>query len=220
MSSTSVGADTRERILAAAVRRISSEGIESVAISRIAMDAGVSSSLVHYHFDTREELLGQALQYSYERAGTNRTEIDRLMQGATHAQRVAAVVDQCIPTTPELQQDWMLWMELWLRAARHPELHAIAEAMYARLHEWLADELAAGIEAGEFSPCDVDDLADRTIALLDGLGVRVLIGDRTISFERTRVSAIRRLADELGVSRSDFERLDVGSPAYLNGRPK
>ena len=40
----------RERILAAAVRRIASEGIDGVRIARIAMDAGVSTSLVHYHF--------------------------------------------------------------------------------------------------------------------------------------------------------------------------
>ncbi len=204
MSSSVAGADTRERILAAAVRRIASEGIDGVRIARIAMDAGVSSSLVHYHFDTREELLGQALDYSYERAGTNRTEIDQIPD-ATHAQRLAAVVEQCIPTTPELQEDWLLWMELWLRAVRHPELAPVAEGLYARLHAWFADELAAGIAAGEFQPCDVDGLADRTIALLDGLGVRVLIGDRTVSFAGVREAALTQLAESVGVDRSALD---------------
>ncbi|MGO9821047.1 MAG: TetR family transcriptional regulator, partial [Solirubrobacteraceae bacterium] len=40
----------RERILGAAARRIASEGIDGVRIARIAIDAGVSTSLVHYHF--------------------------------------------------------------------------------------------------------------------------------------------------------------------------
>jgi AcrR family transcriptional regulator len=204
MSSPVAGADTRERILAAAVRRIASEGIDGVRIARIAMDAGVSSSLVHYHFDTREELLGQALDYSYERAGTNRTEVDQIPD-ATHAQRLAAVVEQCIPTTPELQEDWLLWMELWLRAVRHPELAPVAEGLYARLHAWFADELAAGITAGEFRSCDVDGLADRTIALLDGLGVRVLIGDRTVSFAGVREAALTQLAEALGLDRSALD---------------
>jgi len=204
MSSSVAGADTRERILAAAVRRIASEGIDGVRIARIAMDAGVSSSLVHYHFDTREELLGQALHYSYERAGTNRTELEQIPD-ATHAQRLAAIVDQCIPTTPELQEDWLLWMELWLRAVRHPELAPVAEGLYARLHEWFADELTAGVAAGEFQPCDVDGLADRTIALLDGLGVRVLIGDRTVSFAGIRGVALTQLANELGLDRSALD---------------
>ena len=59
----------RERILAAAVERIASDGIDEVRIARIAMDAGVSTSLVHYHFETRDALLEQALEYSYELAG-------------------------------------------------------------------------------------------------------------------------------------------------------
>ena len=62
----------RERILAAAVERIASDGIDDVRIARIAMDAGVSTSLVHYHFETRDALLEQALEYSFELAGDGR----------------------------------------------------------------------------------------------------------------------------------------------------
>ena len=36
------------------------------------MDAGVSTSLVHYHFDSREALLAEALDWSYTRAGDAR----------------------------------------------------------------------------------------------------------------------------------------------------
>ena len=57
----------RDRILDAAIDRIASDGIDGVRIARIAMDAGVSTSLVHYHFETREALLGEALEHSYER---------------------------------------------------------------------------------------------------------------------------------------------------------
>ena len=51
----------RERILDAAVLRIASDGIDAVRIARIAMDARVSTALVHYHFATREALLAEAL---------------------------------------------------------------------------------------------------------------------------------------------------------------
>ena len=59
----------RERILAAAVGQIAREGIDGVRIARIAMEARVSSALVHYHFETREALLAEALDYSYAQAG-------------------------------------------------------------------------------------------------------------------------------------------------------
>ncbi len=189
--------DARERILAAAVRRIALEGIDAVAIARIAMDAGVSTSLVHYHFDSRESLLAEALDYSYAHAGAVRLGAD--LAGTTHAERLAAMVDQCLPTTPELQADWVLWVELWLRAVRHPELRPVAEELYARLHAWFADEIAAGIADGEFARCDPQEVADRTLALLDGFGVRTLIGDSAIPLARACSSVRSTLAGELGL---------------------
>ena len=76
----------RERILAAAVDRIASDGIDDVRIARIAMDAGVSTALVHYHFETREALLGEALEYSFEHAGDVRMGEEEEDAG-THAER-------------------------------------------------------------------------------------------------------------------------------------
>ena len=106
----------RERILDAAVNRIAADGIDAVRIARIAMDAGVSTALVHYHFATREALLAEALEHSFERAGQNR-------QGDS-GEGLRDMIDQCLPLPGEQERDWVLWVELWLRAVRHPELQA------------------------------------------------------------------------------------------------
>ena len=198
MTSSATGADSRERILAAAVRRIASEGIDGVRIARIAMDAGVSASLVHYHFDTREDLLAQALAWSYEHTGQSRIDLDELGP-MSHAARLGAIVDQCLPLTTELREDWVLWVELWLRAIRHPEMQPVAEEMYAKLREWFEEEISAGIADDEFDECEPGDVADRTLALLDGLGVRHLMGDRTISLEVARTIVTSSLARDLGI---------------------
>ena len=93
----------------------------------------------------------------------------------------------------------MLWVELWLRAVRHLELRPIAEELYARMHAWFADEIAAGVADGEFARCDPQELADRTLALLDGYGVRTLIGDSAIPLERARSAVRSALARDLGL---------------------
>jgi AcrR family transcriptional regulator len=204
----------RERILAAAARRIASEGIDGVRIARIAIDAGVSTSLVHYHFASREALLAEALDWSYERAGDARIAAgDR--KPSSHSERLQAMIDGCLPTTPALREDWVLWVELWLRAVRHPELEAIAEELYARLHKWFADEIAAGVEAGEFAPCDVDDVTDQALAMIDGFGIRNLIGDRTISLDGARRAVESALARDLGLG----ERLDTRRSEDLDDSP-
>jgi AcrR family transcriptional regulator len=186
----------RERILAAAVGQIAREGIDGVRIARIAMEARVSSALVHYHFETRDALLAEALDYSYQRAGEARIGGEP-EPAASHADRLRSMIDGCLPTTPGLTDDWVLWVELWLRAARNPELRPVAEELYARLHAWFRDEIAAGVKDGEFARCDPDELADRALALLDGYGIRALIGDGALPLDRARRAVWRALAPDL-----------------------
>ncbi|HEY7630664.1 MAG TPA: TetR/AcrR family transcriptional regulator [Thermoleophilaceae bacterium] len=191
----------RERILAAAVDRIASDGIDEVRIARIAMDAGVSTALVHYHFATREALLGEALEYSFEHAGDLRMgEEEQLDEAAeTHAERIASMVEQCLPSSATRERDWVLWVELWLRAVRHPELRPTAERLYARMRKWFAMAIADGIEAGEFKDCDPEAVADRALALIDGFGVRALLGDSEVPLDRARREIGSVLAADLGI---------------------
>jgi hypothetical protein len=113
------------------------------------------------------------------------------------------MIDQCLPTSPSLKEDWTLWVELWLRAVRRLELRPVAERLYARLHAWFADEIAAGVRDGEFR-CDPADAADSVLALIDGFGIRALIGDRRMPLERVRQMIAPPLAGVLGI---DFSRL-------------
>jgi AcrR family transcriptional regulator len=192
-----VAEGARERILAAAVERIAGDGIDDVRIARIAMDAGVSTSLVHYHFETREALLEQALEYSFELAGDVRIGEEE-GEAPDHTHRLAAMVDQCLPYPGQLERDWILWVELWLRAVRHPELRPTAARLYARMRTWLTDAIAAGAEAGEFDrAADPERTADRVLALCDGFGVRALLGDLPIEGARAEVWAV--LSEDLGV---------------------
>jgi len=185
-----VAEGARERILAAAVERIATDGIDDVRIARIAMDAGVSTSLVHYHFETREALLEQALEYSFELAGDVRIGEEE-GDVPNHTRRLAAMIDQCLPYPGELERDWILWVELWLRAVRHTELRPTAARLYGRMRRWFVEAIAAGVDAGEFDAgVDPERTADRVLALCDGFGVRALLGDLEIDEARADVWAV------------------------------
>jgi AcrR family transcriptional regulator len=188
--------DARERILAAAVGQIASDGIDGVRIARIAMRAGVSTSLVHYHFETREALLEQALDYSYELAGDVRLGPEGDVVKIGSVRRLAAMIDQFLPYPGILERDWILWVELWLRAVRHTEMRPTAARLYARMRNWFSEAIATGIERGEFpAGADPDRIADRILALSDGYGVRVLFGNLDVQHARREIWAAIR--DEL-----------------------
>ena len=187
----------RERILDVACELISSHGMDDVRVARIARAAGVSTALVHYHFETREALLGEALRHSYARAGAARTAL-RAGAGTSSGQVLAGMIEHCLPLPGQLERDWVLWVELWLRAVRHPGLQDVAHELYARLHEWFAGAISEGVARGEFHTDDVDAATDLLLAAIDGAGVRVLAGDPALPLDRARALLLALASRELG----------------------
>ncbi|MGB3098790.1 MAG: TetR family transcriptional regulator C-terminal domain-containing protein [Solirubrobacterales bacterium] len=189
---------TRERILDAACEQIASDGIDGVRIARVAMLAGASTALVHHYFSTREELLAEALAHSFELAADERFgEAPDGQRSATR--RLALVIDQCMPRPGPQEREWILWVELWLRAVRDPPLRPVAADLYRRYREWVAEAIAAGIESGEFKACEPDEVADFAMALLDGLGIRALLEDPAMDLERVPRLIAEQLAPRLGL---------------------
>jgi AcrR family transcriptional regulator len=197
-------ADARERILDAACDVIAAHGIEDVRIARIATVAGVSPALVHYHFATREALLGEALEHSFELLGDVRT-TPADAEGWTAAQRLGWMIDQSLPFPGLGDREWRLWLELWSRAARQEELRAVAARLYERYDGWIAEAVEEGIESGEFSAADPTAVTQRLIAAIDGHGLRVLVDDPAMSPERARALIVGALAAELGVGERAFD---------------
>jgi AcrR family transcriptional regulator len=195
-------ADTRARILEAACDLIAADGIDEVRIARVATKARASTSLVHHYFSTREELLEEALLHSYDQVALDRfgDEPDA-SESATAGLRRAIL--ECLPVPGAQERGWVLWVELWLRAVREPDLRPLATKLYGRYRDWMAGVIRAGIESGEFdSSADPDALAEEAMALLDGAGVRALMRDPQMDVERARGLVARTLAEPLGVEPS------------------
>lgn len=196
-----MAADTAQRILAAACDLIAEDGIDEVRIARVAQRAGASTALVHHYFSTREELLEQALIHSFENAADERFGEEARVGGkggATAALGVA--IRECLPYPGSQHREWVLWVELWLRAVRDPALRPVAARLYERYSDWIKDVIRAGVESGEFAAkTDVERASELAIALLDGTGVRALFEDPGMDVEAARVAVARGLAPELGL---------------------
>jgi AcrR family transcriptional regulator len=193
------GQSAPERILEAACDLIAAEGIDEVRIARVAQRAGASTALVHHYFSTREELLEQALIHSFEQAG------DERFQGSPGAEETATEalargIAESLPFPGPQEREWVLWVELWLRAVREPGLRPVAARLYDRYRDWVASLIRAGVKSGEFrSGADPEALADVAMALLDGAGVRALLRDPAMDVEAARALVTERLASELGL---------------------
>jgi AcrR family transcriptional regulator len=213
----------RERILHAACELIAERGIGGARIAQIAKSAGVSTALVHYHFRTREVLLTETLDYAFDVASTVHLrppgEDGNGDDGHdSAAKRLADVVEQSLPTTDPGRREWQLWAELWLGAARDPALRPIAAQMYARYRTWIAAAIAEGVAAGEFAPVDPVKTADLAMALIDGLGLRVLLGDPSMPLDQARERIGEVLARELQIPAGQLPFAAPGGAVHAHGR--
>ena len=195
-----MSSETADRILEAACELIAEDGIDEVRIARVAQRAGASTSLVHHYFSTREELLEQALVHSFDQAGDERFGEDVASGDGSAVEGLAAAIRESLPYPGGQEREWVLWVELWLRAVREPDLRPVAARMYDRYRRWMSEVIATGVESGEFAAdADVERSADLAIALLDGAGIRALLGDPSMELEAAAELIGSALATELGV---------------------
>jgi AcrR family transcriptional regulator len=216
--SDTAGRSARDRILHAACELIAERGIGGARIAQVARAAGVSTALVHYHFRTRETLLRETLDYAFDLASAVRLRPGGDNGGGSAAKRLADVIEQSLPTTDPGRREWQLWAELWLGAARDPGLRPIAAEMYARYRAWIAAAIAEGVAAGEFAQTDPGETADLAMALIDGLGLRVLLGDPAMPLERARERIGEVLARELRIPGGRLPFAAAGGAVPAHGR--
>ena len=75
----SVAADTRARIVDAGARCITRDGVADASMAAIALEAGVSKALLHYHYRDRASLLAEIVEHLATRLiGRERAAVDRL----------------------------------------------------------------------------------------------------------------------------------------------
>ena len=193
--------EARTRILVAAADCLVRDGLAGVRMAGIAKAAGVSSGLLHYHFDTKDQLFAAVLDHC-SRISDRLTEQALDRAGTEPAERLATFLDRCLPSDDKLRRDWLVWQELDLLTMRRPRLAAVSTDLYDTIYRAVAAILREGVASGVFDvPAhDVPAVAEAVVALCDGLGSRVLAADDLpLEEARSRVAlAVGRLVGHDG----------------------
>jgi AcrR family transcriptional regulator len=183
----------RPEILAAAAEVIRERGLENARIVDVAERAGTSAPSVLYYFASKAELLTEALTSAEERF-YEELELD-LQRIDDPAERLLTIIGA---GCGEGDYDAALWMELWARALRDPELAATRAELDGRWRKAIADVVRYGQERGEFGPADPEEVAILLGSLLDGLSLQIALRDVEVTAPRVRELAVRIAERELG----------------------
>ena len=200
----------REEILVATIAEIEKSGMSALRVADIAGALGVSSGLVFYHFDTKDALLVEALEYAVVR------DADRLDKALAKAgeplERLRRVLTSYGPTGAA--HGWTLWIEAWSTALREPSIQASLRKLDKRWRDALEHVITEGVATGAFVCHDPKGTVARVGALLDGLSVASLIY-KSVSRKQLQTWVRELTADELGIDRS---ALAANGVAATNGQ--
>jgi TetR/AcrR family transcriptional regulator len=139
---------TRARILAAAVRQFSANGLAGARTEQIAEEAGVNKALLYYYFKSKEDLYAAALESVFEDV---RVESVAVMEmDATAGERLVQMTlnsfdrSYTYPAVRTLMQQEMVR----LHQGEENQMAQMAEnffrPMWIKIHELLEEGIAAG----------------------------------------------------------------------------
>jgi AcrR family transcriptional regulator len=164
--------DQRDGLLECALRVIATRGYDSVRLRDVAVEAGVTTGMIQYYFDSREELLTAAM----EKLGLLQIETwDKLQRvDGNPLHRLHAFIEHPAGGTSQAPWQSAAWLEFCAAAARNDRLRDVLKSVYRRWRELIVETIELGVQQNVFAPSlPVDILAETLILLLDGSDIGV-----------------------------------------------
>lgn len=189
---------TLEKLLEAAAATISRRGFASTRVSDIAAEAGVSPATVHYYFSTKDKILVHALLWANARPLAR---LEELSTTGTAVERLASFLARSVPSPGTRRNEYLLEIDLWSRIRMQPELLSVWEDYNER---WVA-HLRDILRDGSFTlAAPADEVAQRLVAMTDGLSAQAAIGSRKMPYQRVRELVIAFAAEQVGVPAAEL----------------
>ncbi len=175
-------------VLDAAVRVLSERGFAQTRVSDVADRCGISPSLIHYYFDSREQLLLETLAHANDQFFLRLTR--RLREQQTALQQLEWLIALALPKAPDepdAEGDWDLWLDVWVQSLRNPDVDRERETLERRFRLTIRDVIEKGRASGEFPMGEESRLLGARIgAVIDGMAVQMLMNDVDFPPDATR----------------------------------
>lgn len=171
---------------------IAERGVAATRVADVAERVDVSPAAVLYWFDSKEQLLAEALIADDERFYA---ELGARLERAGDARERLRLL---LAAAAESAGDFSLWMELWTWALRDAALREARERFDARWRASIAAIVREGQLEGVFGAIDAGEAALVLASLIDGLTVQVALGDPEVDerqLEKTTTAIAERLLE-------------------------
>jgi AcrR family transcriptional regulator len=145
----------RAEILETTCQVVIERGFAATRVSDVANRLGVSTGLIHYHFESKDQLLAEAFRHAAASdLARLATEVDR---DGPAVERLDRLFSLDLPPPAEsgaAERGWVLWIDGWGEALRNPELKRISQQLDLQWKGGVEEVIRQGVKAGEFTVHD------------------------------------------------------------------
>lgn len=158
--------DTRTAIMEATYRALCRHGSADLTIQAIADEFEKSKSLLYYHYETKDDLLLDFLDWLLDRWAAELREDE--------ADDVESFVDRVLPRElgEEREEFRAAFVEIRARAATDPDYRERFTRSDDLFRETLRERIELGVERGDYREVDPAATADLLMSVIDGAMVR------------------------------------------------
>jgi AcrR family transcriptional regulator len=164
----------RRQFAAAALAVISREGLEGLTMRDVAKEAGFTTGALTHYFKSKDEVL---IAVSEHGAEIVRPMMDEAATGVSARAALRDLFHTILPTSTAMKAQWRCWLAFWERGAHSPQVQRVMRERYFEYTNRVVSVIRRAQEQGEAPrDLDVEHVAREIIAMVDGLGVQVLLG--------------------------------------------
>jgi len=185
--------ETRERIMDATYRALCEYGYASLTMQDIADECDCSTSLLHYHFDTKDDLLVALLDYLISRFEERVSPEDD-----PHDQLVDLIDRFCFGDGRSRDEHRAFHTALLELRAQAPHEDAFREQLAANdahVHAVVTAVVERGVDAGTFREVDAERTAAHLLAAIQGARIRWVTLCHEAGLEAVREALVSDVVD-------------------------
>jgi AcrR family transcriptional regulator len=165
--------ERRRQIVEAALAVFSEKGFNAANVSDVAARAGVSQGTIYWYFESKEELLTQALRSFFDEFGQGT--IGAVAQCPTAADKLRALGRAMVDFAAEAEGLFTLFLEYWASSPRRAEASQLWTGVLVEYKDLMVGIIEEGVGNGEFQPVDAESLVWAMMAAYDGLAAYVML---------------------------------------------
>jgi AcrR family transcriptional regulator len=176
--------DTDDEVMTATYRALCAHGFADLTMQRIADETELSKAALHYHYDTKEDLLQAFLEYLVDDF-----ESRLACDAADPDERLDTFVEAVFGPAEAGSDFGVALLEIKARAPYSEPYRERLAALDERMRETVASAVRDGVAAGRYADCDPEDVARFVVTAINGAHVRGVVLEESASEARRLLEA-------------------------------